>query len=367
MGADGLPDAELDGFCSYLLAPCRRSAKTWATYANQAAVYIRFLGSQGKSWKEATRDDLRLYYKVRSTTEFQTGQVLKGQSWNVAAAAIVHLYEYGQETGLVRELPFDYRRSRSLFGRGGNLTADLVAKVTPEPINFISIQAYKQLWRTRLRRQRNFQRNLALSDLLVTTGLRISEALSLRTNQIPDPDHPAYARRVSVTIRVVGKGSKPRNVRIPKRILRAIRFYMEDEREDALMALERKAHAQETSEVFLSNRGTPLSARSVEKLFQSISSAIGVALTPHGCRHTFAVYQLEAMIKRMAKNLKELRATGADAYRQILHDPLRQLQLLLGHAQISTTYQYLDFLEESEDLVESSLADWTDWNDENAS
>ena len=209
---------------------------------------------------------------------------------------------------------------------------------------------------------RNAQRNLALSDLLITVGLRISEALGLDVHQIPDPDNQAYAGRKSVSLRVVGKGKKPRMVLVPKRILRAIRFYIEEDREVSVAAY-RGAHgkAKSPTGVFLSQRGTRLSARSVQDFFKVISAKVGIHLTPHGCRHTFAVHQLGAMIKRMALNLRTMRQGGADAYRQIMNDPLRQLQLLLGHSQIATTYIYLDFLEESEALVDASLDDWSDW------
>lgn len=358
LGSDGLPDRELDGFCAYLLDPRRGSAKTWLTYANQVAVFLRFIQAQGKSWKDVTPDDLKVYYRVRTTGEFQEGTVLKGRSWNVAKSAIVHFYEYAQEAGLIEALPFKYRRTKSIFGSHADLTADLGAKVRPEPLNFISIRQYKELWRPALAQKRNAQRNLALSDLLVTVGLRISEALSLQTHQIPDPDNAAYAGKKSVSIRVVGKGRKARLVRVPKRILRAIRFYIDEERNE---------HARKNpgrgspAFVFLTHAGTPLTARSVQAQFKAISQEVGIRLTPHGCRHTFAVYQLDSMVKRMAKNLKQLKLSGADAYRQIMNDPLRQIQLLLGHAHIETTFIYLDFLEESEALVDESLADWADW------
>ena len=359
---NGLPDRDLDGYCAYLLDPRRRSSNTWKTYASQVAVFLRFMTAQNKSWKDATKDDLRAYYQVRSTGAFQVGPAIKGQSWNIAASAIVHLYEYALEAGLIQSLPFKYRKAKKIFGNNTEKTSDLLARANPEPINFISITNYKFQWRPLLSQERNSQRNLALSDLLITTGLRISEALSLQVHQLPDPDNIAYAGKKSVAIRVVGKGSKPRRVLVPKRILRAIRFYIEEDREVALAALlKKRKKAKPSSQVFLSQTGTPLSVRSVERFFEKISSKVRIRLTPHGGRHTFAVYQLEAMIKRMALNLRELKQGGADAYRQILNDPLRQLQLLLGHKSLSSTYIYLDFLEESEALVDESLNDWSNW------
>ncbi len=365
---DCLPSSELEGFCNYLLGPRRGSAKTWKTYASQVAVFIRFMKAQGKTWSQATKKDLDLYYTVRTTGEFQSKPPLKGRSWNVAKAAITHLFEYALDEDLIAKVPFKYRKSKALFSGKVVETADLGAKYTPEPINFISVTNYKNLWRPLIADGENSQRNLVLVDTLIVSGLRISEALNLEIHQIPDPDSQRYAGRKGVTVRVVGKGRKARNVLLPKRVIRAIRFYIEEERAEVLEHVRTRAGkrpAKQPTKLFLARTGKPLSSRTVESLFASISKKTGIRLTPHGCRHSYAVYQLEAMIKRMAKNLKVLREGGADAYRQILNDPLRDLQRLLGHSYITSTYIYLDFLEESEALVEESLEDWTNWENEN--
>lgn len=364
----GLPDRELEGFCNYLLNPHRGSAKTWATYAIQVAVFERFMRAQGLAWKAATKKHLDLYYTVRITGEFQNRPPLKSRSWNVVKAAIVHLFEYALDEGIIAELPFKYRKSKSPFGGKGAETADFGAKFTPEPINFISLTNYKNLWCPLIANGENSQRNKALIDTLIVSGLRISEMLNLEVHQIPDPDDQRFAGRKGVTIRVVGKGAKARKVLVPKRFVRAIRFYIEEEREEILRRSRKtkcNQSVKEPTKVFLCRTGQPLSSRAVQTYFKNISKKTGVNLTPHGCRHTFAIYQLEAMIKRMAINLKKLREGGADAYRQILNDPLRDLQRLLGHSDISSTYIYLDFLEESEALVDESLEDWTNWGNEN--
>lgn len=286
----------------------------------------------------------------------------------MAKAAITHLFEYALDEDLIAKVPFKYRKSKALFSGKVVETADLGAKYTPEPINFISVTNYKNLWRPLIADGENSQRNLVLVNTLIVSGLRISEALNLEIHQIPDPDSQRYAGRKGVTVRVVGKGKKARNVLLPKRVIRAIRFYIEEERAEVLEHVRTRAGkrpAKQPTKLFLARTGKPLSSRTVESLFASISKKTGIRLTPHGCRHSYAVYQLEAMIKRMAKNLKVLREGGADAYRQILNDPLRDLQRLLGHSYITSTYIYLDFLEESEALVEESLEDWTNWENEN--
>jgi integrase/recombinase XerC len=323
----------------------------------------------GKHWTEATREDLTKYHKVRTSGQFQNTAKISNRSWNIEQAALRHLFEYAVEKGYIEKVPFKYIATAGIFGKKGR-TTDLRAKFTPEQINFISLNDYKASWRPVISLKRNAQRDLSLTDLLISVGLRISEALGLMTYQIPDPDDSRYVGRKAVGVSVLGKGHKQRTVRIPKRILRAINFYIEEDRATALKKWKEshknsRASEEVPKEVFLSEDGNPWSVRAVEDMFCDISAKTGHKLTPHGCRHTFAVYQLEAMIKRMALNLKLLRESGADAYRQILLDPLRELQKLLGHSSVTSTYIYLDFLEDAEALVDESLNDWTQWENEN--
>ncbi|WP_420389744.1 site-specific integrase [Marinobacter sp.] len=182
IGPDGLPNRDLEGFFNYLLHPDRSSPLTWKVYAEQVCQFIRYMEVQGKHWREVDREDLNLYYAVRSTGHFQNQPKIKSSSWNIAAAALVHLYEYAYEKGLVNALPFSYKRGKgSVFRKqdAGYLVAAVSVKNTPEPINFISLDIYKEKWRSKLATGLNAQRNLALSDLLLTSGLRIHEALGL--------------------------------------------------------------------------------------------------------------------------------------------------------------------------------------------
>ena len=370
LNEEGIPNRELNDYCNYLIHPCRRSTRTWATYTSQISIFLRFLESQEnpKSWLEATENDLKNYYLVRTTGEFQFGtRPLTGRSWNIAKTALVHLYEFAIEEKLIEKLPFRYRKSKTRFYGKQIETASIGAKYTPAPINFITISQYLDFWRPLLTKQYNAVRDLVLTDLLISTGLRISEALSLTIYQIPDPDNAIYAGYKSVKLKVVGKGNKTRYVRVPKRIIRDLHFYIDEDREKSVQLFKRKYKKKlvYSDKVFLSQAGTPLSVRSVESFFKKISKTTEILLTPHGCRHTFAVFQLQSMIRHLSKNLKEMREDGAESYRQIMNDPLRQLQLLLGHSHITSTFIYLQFLEETEALVDESLADWSHWENTN--
>lgn len=352
-------DDELNSYVEYLMSPRRRSVNTWHTYAYQVRIFLKFLERQGVNWKNVQRKHLNRYYLARRKGERLQGETVSANSWNIGKEAIVHLYEYGLQEGLIKKLPFAYRKAWSEY-TGAVETDDLKEKAKKKAIRFIPIGDYKEFWRPLMQIGRNSSRNIALTDLLIGSGLRISEALSLKISEYPNLNDPRWGKRKAVPFHVTGKGEKERKVLIPKHVLRSIRFYIEGERAYVLGKF--SGRIEDADLIFLSERGEVLTPRAFQDVFLTLSKKTGIKLTPHGCRHTFAIYQLEAMIKRMALNLKRIKSGGADAYRQILNDPLRQLQLLLGHSNISTTFMYLDFLEDSEVLVDESLADWMDWS-----
>jgi integrase/recombinase XerC len=143
-------------------------------------------------------------------------------------------------------------------------------------------------------------RDTALLTLLYGTGLRISEALSLKRGDVP----------LAPSLSIVGKGRKERVVPVI------------DPVRDAIAAYERLipfTGARDTP-LFLSRRGKPMSAREAQLLMQKLRGALGLSerATPHALRHSFATHLLE---------------NGGD---------LRAVQELLGHASLSTTQTYTE-------------------------
>jgi integrase/recombinase XerC len=363
----GMPDQITFKFSSYLCGEGRDSPRTWKTYSEQVSLFVRYMDAQGIPWYKACYEDLTNYRKVRLSGRYQDGPALSPRSWNLAAAAIRCFFEFGVEQGLVDTTPIRYRQAKGMFNQN-LMTHTLAAKFTPDSVNFISIDNYRRIWRPHVARQLvNGQRDLALDDFLIVTGLRISEATGLTMDQLPNPDDSAFLGKNSVPLTIIGKGNKKRRIPLLKKYLVAIKRYIAEDRQNLVDRLCARYGAawKAPDAVFLSRTGSKLSSRSVEKRYKTLSRSLGVDVTPHGFRHTFAIFQLEAMIKQMAVNLKQLREKGADAYRQIMLDPLRQLQMLLGHSHVSTTFIYLDFLEEAEQLVTDSLEDLANWTTEN--
>lgn len=144
-------------------------------------------------------------------------------------------------------------------------------------------------------------RDRALMEIVYGAGLRVSEAVSLRVEEL-ELDSAAF--------RVTGKRGKVRWLPIPRFTLPWIEKYIRDARQQ----LAKRPVAQ----LFVGMRGAPLSRQSAYLILQKHAKAAGIEkhVSPHVLRHTYAVHLLQG---------------GAD---------LRSVQELLGHASISTTQVY---------------------------
>ncbi|WP_263352509.1 site-specific tyrosine recombinase [Acidicapsa acidisoli] len=145
-------------------------------------------------------------------------------------------------------------------------------------------------------------RDRAILELLYAGGLRVSEVTTLSTS-----DLALDSGRVLVR----GKGDKERIVPLGAAALEALSLYLKEGRPH-LARVRAKAHSADGAKLFLSLRGMPLTRQSVWILVKSRNSGA----SPHTLRHSCATHMVEH---------------GAD---------LRSVQLLLGHADISTTQVY---------------------------
>ena len=151
------------------------------------------------------------------------------------------------------------------------------------------------------------KRDLALLEILYSTGLRVSEVCHLNLTGMLLKNE---------MVRVSGKGNKERLVPIGKSAMERLNDYLRFERSGLARKLETKGI------VFLSRNGRPLTRMTVYNILKKWSQTAGITkkVSPHTLRHSFATHLLEG---------------GAD---------LRAVQEMLGHADISTTqiYTHLD-------------------------
>jgi len=153
------------------------------------------------------------------------------------------------------------------------------------------------------------RRDEALLNLLLYTGLRVSEAAALNTDDVTIND-----RSGKVTVRS-GKGREHRELPLHKEARKALKAYLEVRPQDQGEGL------------FLGQRGS-LGPRGIQMRLAALGEAAGVEVTPHVLRHTFAT--------------RLLREVGTD---------LVTVSALLGHESVATTAIYTQPSEE--DLTEA--------------
>jgi integrase/recombinase XerC len=148
-------------------------------------------------------------------------------------------------------------------------------------------------------------RDRAILEMLYSSGLRVSEIVSLDLEDINVRDG---------LIKVKGKGRKERIVPVGKKALDALKLYLVERR-----LLRKKKGIEETdTALFLNRKGKRLTDRQVRRIVVKYARIYGIKgqVSPHVLRHTFATHLLIG---------------GAD---------LRVIQELLGHSSLSTTQRY---------------------------
>lgn len=143
-------------------------------------------------------------------------------------------------------------------------------------------------------------RDAAMVELLYSSGLRVSELVSIRVGDIHFD---------AGFIRVIGKGSKERVVPVHHRALEKVRAYMEEERSGILKK-------RKSPYLFVTRIGRQMTRQRFWQTIKAAGKRAGIDLSPHTVRHCFATHLLEG---------------GAD---------LRSVQKMLGHSDISTTQIY---------------------------
>ena len=147
------------------------------------------------------------------------------------------------------------------------------------------------------------KRDLAIIELIYSSGLRVSEAVNINLGDFEDN---------KTFLRVMGKGSKTRLVPVGRYAKNAIEGWM----------IERDKLSTKDNSLFVNLRGRRITTRSVQERLKNIAIMQGLPpVNPHMLRHSFATHLLESS------------------------GDLRSIQELLGHSSLSTTqiYTRLDY------------------------
>jgi integrase/recombinase XerC len=273
----------LDRYLDHLRHERRYSAHTLRNYRRDLDQVVAFCDRQAVS-----RWSVLSHHQVRSLAAELFRQGLGGRSIQRRLSALRSLFRF-----LIRE------RQASL-----NPAADVRAPRSPRRLpDALDVDRMGQLLSPRATDPLEV-RDLAMFELLYSSGLRLAELVSLELNSIDVR---------AAQLRVTGKGNKTRTLPVGRKALEALAQWQRER--PALAAAGERA-------LFVNRYGHRLSGQSVAKRLDRWTLKQGIPKThPHALRHSFASHLLESS------------------------GDLRAVQELLGHADISTTqvYTHLDF------------------------
>ena len=236
----------------------------------------------GVDWRNLQPDDIREFLSYRRFSG-RVGPTTLRLETSILRSFGAHLQRMGRTPSSMSVGLRSPKLSRKL---PPSLTADQVRRIleSPSPKTPLGL------------------RDRALLELLYAAGLRASEILSLRIEQLDLPGRSA---------RVIGKGDKERLVLLGQAAQDALHRYLDTARPKLV-------RAKSGGEVFLGNHGRRLTTSHLWGIVKKAALAAGLdtRVYPHLLRHSFATHLLSG---------------GAD---------LRVIQELLGHASIGTTEIY---------------------------
>jgi integrase/recombinase XerC len=283
--------AEIGHWLAHLGAERRMSAKTVEAYQRDVRQFLGFLSLHSGGLVTLAGLQGIAVQDVRAFLVHRRSEGVSGRSLMRSLAGVRSFARFLERHGK---------------GQVGALAAVRAPK-TPRPLpKPLQVAPAKRLTDASLRAGEAREpwvlaRDAAVLGLLYGSGLRISEALSLKVKDIPAPGH-------GDTLVVTGKGNKTRMVPVLLPVLQLIADYF------AICPFQRAPDAP----AFVGAKGGPLSARIIQLAVAGLRGALGLpdTATPHALRHSFATHLL---------------ARGGD---------LRSIQELLGHASLSTTQVY---------------------------
>ncbi|HTZ50807.1 MAG TPA: tyrosine recombinase XerC [Spirochaetia bacterium] len=282
-----------ESYLVYLGTVRKLSPHTLESYGKDLEKYESFLTSEGVAAERAGVAD------ARGFVAWLTAQGLSPRSINRMVSGVRGWYRFLERRGVVEANPFSEIRSLRTEKRLPSFLfeeemARLVEMPSREPC-----PDGDEFWKLRDR---------AVLETLYSTGCRISELVSL---DLADVDLK------NRTARVMGKGSKERNLFLGEAAVHALREYMSRRPFHARPAGQPGAE-DSTRALFINQRGGRVTDRGVRFILgEYLARAnLGKHVTPHTFRHSFATHLLDR---------------GAD---------IRAVQELLGHASLSTTQVY---------------------------
>ena len=279
-----MSDASLDAFVDALWLEEGLSRNTLTAYRRDLALYERWLAGQGRALLDTTETDLHGYFAARHAATRAT-------TANRRLTVFKRFFRWALREGRIHQDP----TLRMLSARQALRVPKTLSEAQVEALLAAPGDATPLALRDR-----------AMLELMYASGLRVSELVGLKIYHVSLNEH---------VLRVTGKGDKERLVPFGQVAGQCLMAYLQEARPKLLGGLQ-------TDDLFVTARGARKGSAMTRVMFWQLvrkhaaAAQITAPLSPHTLRHAFATHLLNH---------------GAD---------LRAVQMLLGHADISTTTIY---------------------------
>jgi len=257
------------------------SELTTKGYLNDLDIFLEFLSQNNiKKYSDIEYNDIRLFINYLYESKYNNKTISRNIS------SLRSFFKYLKNNNIIKNNPMLL------------ITNPKLDKKLPKYLNFNDIEKLLNAYD-----KNNYisVRNSLILEMLYSTGIRVSEIVNIKLNDIST---------INKTIKISGKGNKERIVYFGNKCLELINLYLRQSYN--------KLNINNLDYFILSKTGKKINDRQIRKILDDASEIAGIdmKISPHVLRHTFATHMLNE---------------GAD---------LRSVQELLGHENLSTTQIY---------------------------
>ena len=282
-------DSHVGHFLDYMSAEKGASGNTIAAYKNDLDQFYTFIvngtSNGGRPpWESVSRETVTGFILELRRKRYAEATVAR------KVAAVKSFFSFLLAEGVLRRNPAE------------SINSPRVGRSLPKPLSVREVDDL--LEQPAKRNTPDAHRDRAMLEVLYATGMRVTELVSL------DMCSVQIQGRRSV-VRCLGKGARERTIPVHEQAAQALATYMDQSRP-------RLVRNRNEPALFVNRRGYRLTRQGFWLILKEYARQAGIqtAVTPHTLRHSFATHMLRG---------------GA---------PLRSVQELLGHANMSTTQIY---------------------------
>ena len=287
-------EQQLLAFLEYLQTEYNYSNNTTAAYRNDLNQFMRFIQNgqyNVQKWGDVSPEMINDYVNYMKQQAYASSSVAR------KVAAVKSFFNYLQKNEIVTENP------------ALNIESPKVKKRLPKTLSFSDVEKLLAA-PNKKKTPKNF-RDMALLNILYSTGMRVTEVVSLQLDDVNLEKELLYCST---------KDDQKRELPFDDTTRRILTTYLEEGR--PYLAKDKNETA-----LFLNHRGQQLTRQGLWLIIKAYAkeAELSADVTPHTLRHSFAAHKLNS-----GSNLQEV-------------------QKLLGHANISTTQIYTQLDDETEE------------------